>query len=34
MRNLAESNKSAYGIDRHIHAAMTDKTQRKACSVE
>jgi len=25
MRNPAESNKSAYGIDRHIRAAMPDK---------
>jgi len=34
MRNPAESNKSAYGIDKHIRIAKTDKTQRSACSVE
>jgi len=33
IRNPAESNKSAYSIDRHIRAVMTDKTQRRACSV-
>jgi len=33
MRNPAESNKSAYGIDRDIRVAMTHKTQRRDCSV-
>jgi len=33
IRNPAESNKSAYGIDRHIRAVVTNKTQRRACSV-
>jgi len=34
MRNPAESDKSAYGTDRHIRIAMTDKTLRRDCSAK